>query len=93
MPEREVARDAPAHGQAYHVRFVSAELIEHPQKIGRERRKLERSFVVVGIAVAARVPRRRAIPGVKERELRRPVAAVAADAVQEDEELALADER
>jgi hypothetical protein len=68
-------------------------MIEHPLEIGRERRELERALVVVGIAVAARVPGGGAIARGEERELGVPVAAVAADAVQEDEELALARER
>jgi hypothetical protein len=68
-------------------------MIEHPHEVGREDRELERAFVVVGIAVAARVPGGGAISRGEERELRVPVAAVAADAVQEDEELALARER
>jgi hypothetical protein len=68
-------------------------MIEHPHEVGRERRELERAFVVVGIAVAARVPGGRAIARAKEGELRVPVAAVAADAVKEEDELALARER
>jgi hypothetical protein len=75
------------------VRLFLAEVIEHAREIGRERRELERTFVVVGIAVAARVPGGDAIARGEERELRAPVAAVAADAVQEDDELALARER
>jgi hypothetical protein len=75
------------------VRAFGAEVIEHPREIVRERRELERALVVVGIAVAARVPGGGAISRGEERELRVPVAAVAADAVKEDEELALARER
>jgi hypothetical protein len=68
-------------------------MIEHAHEIGRERRELQQAFVVVGIAVAARVPGGRAIAQAKERQLRVPVAAVAADAVKEEDELALARER
>jgi hypothetical protein len=49
--------------------------------------------LVVGIAVAARVPGGRAIAPREELELRGPVAAVAAYAVKEEQELALARER
>ncbi len=47
---------------------------------------MQSSFVVVGVAVAARVPGGRAKPLREEVKLRRPVRAVAADAVQEYDE-------
>ena len=85
-------RDAPAHREAHHVRLFGAEMIEHAHEIGRERRELERAFVIVRIAVAARPRRPR--DGAREKlELRGPVAAVAADAVQEEDRLAFAGER
>jgi hypothetical protein len=93
MPEREVARDPAAHGEAHQVRLFGAEMIEHPREIARERGELEWTFVVVGIAVAARVPGGRAISSREELELRGPVAAVAAYAVKEEQELAFARER
>ena len=60
-------------------------MIEHAHQIGREDRELERAFVVVGLTVAARVPGGGAMSRGEEREPRVPVAAVAADAVEEEQ--------
>jgi hypothetical protein len=47
--------------------------------------ELQRAFVVLGIAVAARIPGRGPESTGEELDLPRPVAAAAADAVQEEE--------
>jgi hypothetical protein len=60
------------------------------QHVAGEVVELQRSLVVVGVAVAARVPRRRAKAPREELDLVAPVAAVAADAVQEQDQLAAA---
>jgi hypothetical protein len=46
MAQREVARDAPSHGETHDVRLIGAEVIEYPHEIGREGGELERAFVI-----------------------------------------------
>ena len=55
--------------------------------------ELQRAFIVLGIAVAPRVPGGGPEVGREEFDLPRPVAPAAADAVQEEEESAFAGDR
>src|SRR6185369_8867321 len=61
--------------------------IDRPEQVRGEILELERALVVVGIAVAARVPRG-GLESVlrKEGELVLPVVAIAADAVEEQDQ-------
>ena len=72
------------------MRLRRAEVVEHAHDVVGVVGEREGTFIVVAVAVAARVPG----DGVEERRegrhLVRPVAPVAADAVQEDDEIALA---
>ena len=75
------------------MKLFRAEAGGDAQHVGGEIIEAERAFVVVGIAVAARVGRRYAEVTVEVLELRGPVAAVAADAVEKKDELAVARDR
>jgi hypothetical protein len=61
-------------------------MVEDPDQVGGEDVEIERPVVVLRVAVAARVPCRRSELSREEFDLRVPRAAVAADAVQEDDE-------
>ena len=69
---------------------AGAQMVQDPDQVAGEGAEFQRSLVVLGVAVAARVPRRRSEPPRDDLELRVPRAAVAADAVQEDDERSLA---
>jgi hypothetical protein len=86
MREGEIARDAPAHRQAHEVDLFCFQEIDHPQHVGAEIIELQRPVVIVRVAVAARVPGNRLIGRRERRELRVPMAPIAADAVQEQEQ-------
>lgn len=87
MGKREVARDPPAHRQADQVGAVLAEKIQGARDIRSEIVEAQRPLVVLGIAVAARIPGRGGEAVAREeRELVLPVVAVAADAVQEKDQ-------
>src|SRR5438105_6731966 len=70
------------------MRLARAEVIEHAQQVFAEDGEIERSLVVLGLAVAACIPRRRLVARGKLSELRIPVLPPAADAVEEEEQLA-----
>jgi hypothetical protein len=93
MAQRCLAGDPPAHRQADEVRFLFLEEIEHADHVGHEVGKSTRLFVILRIAIAARVPRRRLVPRREEIELAGPVVSVPADAVQEEKERSLAGDR
>ena len=54
--QRDVARDAPAHRQPDEVQLPRLEVLGDAQHVAGEVLELQRAFVVVGVAVAARVP-------------------------------------
>jgi hypothetical protein len=75
------------------VGFFGIEVTKDAQQVGGKAMKIERAFIVVGIAVAARVPGGRGEPAREELDLRVPGAAAAADAVQEKDQRSLARDR
>jgi hypothetical protein len=75
------------------VRAFFAEEIQHPQDIVDKITEPQCICVIVRIAVAARVPRRRLVPRREEIELAGPVVPMPADAVQEEKEGSLAGDR
>src|SRR5436190_13963976 len=75
------------------MRARHAEVLEHAQQVFAEHGEVERPFVVVGLTVAARVPGSRLVRAGEELHLRIPVLPPAANAMQEDEEFALARHR
>ena len=84
----EIERDPPAHGETDDVRFRRAEEVEHAGEVARIVDEVERAVVVVALAVAARVPCH-GMPMLREgRQVGVPVALVAADPMQEDDEVA-----
>ena len=82
----EILGDAPAHGEAAEMRARGAEMIEHAQEIVAEVAEIERSVIVLAVAIAARIPGNCGEIGGEDRKLVAPIAAIAADAVQEDEQ-------
>ena len=72
------------------MRRVRFEMVEHAHEVVAEVVVGERPLVVVAQAVAARIPRHRMEMLGEGRQLVAPVGAVAADAVQEDDQRALA---
>ena len=70
--------------------FLLIQEIENAQEVGGEIVELQGPFVVVRVAVAARIPRNRPVRGRKCFELKLPVLPVAADAVQEKQQRAAA---
>lgn len=62
------------------------QMVEHAREIGGEIAEIERAVVVVGIAIAARVPGGRGELAGEEGDLLVPGTAIAADAVQEKDE-------
>ena len=80
----EVLGDPPAHREPDQMRPLRPEAVEHPERVAREIPEIERAFVVVRTAVAARVPGD-GMEAVAERfDLGGPVRPVAADPVQEE---------
>jgi hypothetical protein len=75
------------------VKLLRAQARRDAQHVGGEVVEAERPFVIVGIAVAARVGRGDPEVTVEVFELRRPIAPVSADAVQKKDELAAARDR
>jgi hypothetical protein len=75
------------------VKLLRAQSRRDAQHVGAEVIEAERPFVILGIAVAARIRRGDSEVAVKVLELRRPIAPVAADAVQKKDELARARDR
>src|SRR6185436_11249809 len=91
--QRDVARDAAAHRQPDQVRLLHAEVLDHAHHVAAEILELQLARVVVGLAVAARVPGSGAKALREGLELLRPVASIAADAMQEKHERAFARDR
>jgi hypothetical protein len=91
--QRDVARDAPAHGKPDQVQLRRPEVLDHAQHVAGEVLEVQRAVVVVGLAVAARVPGHGPVAAREELELAGPVAAVAADAVEKQHQLTLAGDR
>jgi hypothetical protein len=76
------------------VQLIGLEVIGDPQNVAGKSVELERAFVVVGVAVAARIPGRGAEPmRGKEGDLAGPIAPVTADAVEKQDQLAMAGDR
>jgi len=86
MAQGEVARDAAAERQSDEVRALGAEAVEHPREVGAEVGERQRAVVVVGVAVATRVPRGGGEVLAERAQLVVPVLAVTADAVQTHDE-------
>jgi hypothetical protein len=75
------------------MHLPGAEVLRHAQHVADQVLELQPALVVVGLAEAARVPRGD-LEAVREAlQLRRPVAAVAADAVQQQDQAAGARDR
>jgi hypothetical protein len=73
------------------MQLARLEMIGDAQQVaGEVLLELQRTVIVLGVAVAARVPRRRLEAAREELELARPVAPAAADAMQEENEGTLA---
>ena len=72
------------------MRLVGLEMVEHAQEVVAEVAVGERAVVVVAEAIAARIPGDGMKARGEGRQLVAPVRAVAADAVQEHDERALA---
>jgi hypothetical protein len=76
------------------VELLDLEVFGDAQNVAGEVLELQRALVVVGIAVAARVPGRGLEAVLREEfDLAGPVAAIAADAVQEKYQLSVACDR
>jgi hypothetical protein len=68
-------------------------VLRDAQHVAGEMVELQRTFVVVGVAVAARVPGRGLEVPREELDLAREIAAVAADAVEEEDQRARSRDR
>ena len=75
------------------MRFPDFQAIEHSDEITGENSEVERTCVVFRVAVTARIPGGGPEARGEELDLRVPAVAVAADAVQEEDERAFARER
>jgi hypothetical protein len=75
------------------VRFLGFAEIQKAKNVRGEVAEVQRAFVIVRIAVAARVPGDGGEAAREELELRIPRAPVAADAVQEDDVRSLSRDR
>jgi len=91
--ERHVARHASAHRKTDEVELFRAEVHGHAQHVAREIVEGERPFVIIRIAIAARVGRDYAEVALEKFNLSSPVAPVAADAVEKNDKLAIARDR
>jgi hypothetical protein len=76
------------------MQLVGLEVLGEAHDIAGEMVELQRAFVVVRVAVAARIPGGGAVPMLgEELDLAGPVAPVAADAVEKQDQLAMAGDR
>src|SRR5262249_6313878 len=73
------------------MRSRRSEMIEHATQIVSEVAEVERPFIVVAVAVAARIPGRRVEIAGEYWKLFSPVRAVPREAVKEDQERSPAD--
>ena len=89
----DVACDAPAHGKADEVELRCLEVRRDAQHVAGELLELQRAFVILRIAVAARIPGGGLEAAGEKLDLAGPVAAIAADAVQKKDELSRARDR
>ena len=80
----EVLGDSPTHREPDEMRALGLEPVEHPERVAREIAEIERAFVVVRVAVAARVPGDGMEGATHGFELRGPIRPVATDPVHEE---------
>ena len=86
--DMEVLRDPPAHREPDEMRPLRPETVEHPEHILREVPEIERAFIIVRAAIAARIPGDGVEAAAERLDLPRPVLPVAADPVQEEHQRA-----
>lgn len=67
---------------------LGPEMVEHPHQVVRVGAEIQRPLVIVAVAIAAGVPGHRMVARRERLHLIAPVAPVAADAVQEDDQFA-----
>ena len=83
----EVLQNPPAHREPDKMGALDLEMVQQPSEVVGEIREVERAFVIVGEAVAARIPRDGAkAVGGECRELIAPVRPMAPDAVKKDDD-------
>lgn len=84
MPLVKVGGDRRPHRQADDMQPFDAEMIENAQQVGVEIVEIERPFIIVRAAIAARIPGHHPEIRGEVAQVVLPVRPVAADAVQEN---------